>query len=652
LGTESGGVYLFNPVEKTFRQFFFQQKRPSANKIRDLHKDERGNVWVATYEGAFLINTSERIDKEITIADGLLHNVINTIYSDKLNKIWLVSEGPGISRYDDGKIKTFKFRGQINFNINCITEDRSGRLWLGTDGGGVFSFSKGKFRKVINKEEGLISNYCNAIICDKNNNLWVVHSDGLTKFTPSLREVIQFQKINGLSVKSIRSNSIVKSSNNNIYWGTEGKLVEYNPDLDALAVIKPILNIKGVELFFEKVDWTRLADSVYGDFNLPNQLVLNHNQNHLNFRFEATSFRADNILYRFKLQGFDQKWSLSTAQDFATYANLPPGEYTFMVSALSAGIWTKYQSFSFRISGPFWKTWWFILLVIIIIITIVGGVIYLRISNLKRKHNFLEEQKKVLMAEIGERKIAESKMIESEKKLMVVNEKLVKTNQELSTFIYRSSHDLKGPLMSIMGLTNLGKMETKEQYTSEYFSKIAHSATRLDGILKVLSTVTEIKEWNVSIQPIDFNMLTGEIMEELKGSYNVALIERKVQVNSEFCSDPTLITIIIRALLDNSFRYMNPHQKTPSIELNIFSFKEGIKINVQDNGIGISEEVIKRVFDMFFKGTEKSSGFGLGLYVVSNCVEKLNGTHSITSTEFQGTSVTVYLPNQKDNLSK
>jgi ligand-binding sensor domain-containing protein len=200
---------------------------------------------VATYEGAFLINTSERIDKEITIADGLLHNVINTIYSDKLNKIWLVSEGPGISRYDDGKIKTFKFRGQINFNINCITEDRSGRLWLGTDGGGVFSFSKGKFRKVINKEEGLISNYCNAIICDKNNNLWVVHSDGLTKFTPSLREVIQFQKINGLSVKSIRSNSIVKSSNNNIYWGTEGKLVEYNPDLDALAVIKPILNIKG-----------------------------------------------------------------------------------------------------------------------------------------------------------------------------------------------------------------------------------------------------------------------------------------------------------------------------------------------------------------------------------------------------------------------
>jgi signal transduction histidine kinase len=593
----------------------------------------------------FIINSTEQIEREITIADGLLHNVINTIYSDQSKNIWIVSEGPGISKYANDKIETFKFRGQINFNINCITEDSSGRLWLGTDGGGVFSFSKGKFRKIINKEEGLISNYCNAIVCDKNNNLWIVHSDGLTKFTPSLREVTQFQRINGLSVKSIRSNSIVKSSNNNIYWGAEGKLVEYNSDLDALAITTPILRIKDVELFFEKVDWKRFADSVYGNYNLPHELILRHNQNHLNFRFDAVSFREENILYRFKLQGFDQKWSLSTSQEFATYANLPPGEYTFMVSALSSGVWTRYQSISFRISNPIWKTWWFVFLIIITIASIVGGVMYLRISNLKKKQIFLEKQKTVLMAEIRERKIAESKMIESEKKLKVVNEKLVKTNQELSTFIYRSSHDLKGPLMSIMGLTNLGKMETRESLTADYFSKIAHSTTRLDGILKVLSTVTEIKEWKVAIQAVDLKMLTVNLLEDLRSSYDVDLINYNIMVNDTFYSDCNLVTIIIRELLDNSFKYINPCEKAPFITLDVFSFEEGIKIKVEDNGIGIGKEVIDRVFDMFYKGTEKSTGFGLGLYVVSNCVEKLNGSHTISSIEFKGTTTTIYLPN-------
>jgi signal transduction histidine kinase len=126
-------------------------------------------------------------------------------------------------------------------------------------------------------------------------------------------------------------------------------------------------------------------------------------------------------------------------------------------------------------------------------------------------------------------------------------------------------------------------------------------------------------------------------------------ITTTITQHNDFKTDPIRIRTILRNVLSNSFKYFNPVVAEPCVDLNICVTATHCDIRVTDNGIGINPTLKSRVFDMFFRATERSTGTGLGLYIVKSMVEKLNGKVTLESNPNEGTTLQITIPNQTVN---
>jgi len=226
-------------------------------------------------------------------------------------------------------------------------------------------------------------------------------------------------------------------------------------------------------------------------------------------------------------------------------------------------------------------------------------------------------------------------------------QELQKKNTELDNFVYKASHDLKGPLASIRGVLNLATKEIKDESALQYLGLISKSTKRLDNILTELLEISTITQGTVELQLLDIEKLVKEVVESLQ---HVSYAEN-VSLKLNFCekkeiySDRKLLASVIQNLVDNAMKYKNPDAARPFVSVKVSEYEKGVKIIVKDNGLGIPSSMRKEGFEMFFRGTDDIEGTGLGLYIVSKAVEKLGGKIEMRSKEKKGTEFTVYLPN-------
>ena len=223
---------------------------------------------------------------------------------------------------------------------------------------------------------------------------------------------------------------------------------------------------------------------------------------------------------------------------------------------------------------------------------------------------------------------------------------LKKTNDELDAFVYKASHDLKGPLASIIGVTNIAKEEVTDQKAHDYFQLIAQSAKRLDRILMDLIDVTRINKGEISLEEIHLKELVKDIINSLEHQPEVRQVQFEIQnrLTRNVISDQKLLGSVLQNLITNGINYRDPSKPQSWIQISLSNNEEVATVSVTDNGKGIPERRIQKVFDMFYRGDKTSKGSGLGLYIVRNALEKLGGTYKLESTEGQGTSFTFTLP--------
>ncbi len=228
-------------------------------------------------------------------------------------------------------------------------------------------------------------------------------------------------------------------------------------------------------------------------------------------------------------------------------------------------------------------------------------------------------------------------------------QKLIEKNKELDTFVYKSSHDLKGPLSSIIGLTNIADLEIKDEIALQYFGLIRQSAERLQDILIDLSELARLRNSAHQVTPVNMKILVEKVLE----SYLIDNSLKKqidFQLDLEdtliFESNEKIIHSIIQNLIDNAIKYRKIKTlEKPFINIKLRQQKEGgIKFVITDNGLGIRADKVDKVFDMFLRANEKSKGSGLGLYIVKTSVQKLEGIISVESVEKEGTTFTLSLP--------
>jgi PAS domain S-box-containing protein len=232
-----------------------------------------------------------------------------------------------------------------------------------------------------------------------------------------------------------------------------------------------------------------------------------------------------------------------------------------------------------------------------------------------------------------------------ERSLHEQNDKLQKINAELDRFVYSASHDLRAPLRSLLGLVQVFRMDDSIEQKKEYLNRMEKSIKFLDSFIREIIDYSRNSRTKINSEPIVLHELLNEVIEHLKYDSQAA-----VPVIEEFdrdlvvYSDYNRLMTIFSNLISNSYRYSNKNIENSFIKIQAKVITNLLTIRVEDNGIGIANVHLTKIFDMFYRANQKSTGTGLGLFIVKETIDILKGEINISSKVGEGTIFTIIIP--------
>lgn len=233
--------------------------------------------------------------------------------------------------------------------------------------------------------------------------------------------------------------------------------------------------------------------------------------------------------------------------------------------------------------------------------------------------------------------------------ILYQNNELRKLNAELDRFIYSTAHDLKSPLASLHGLIRLAELEINSRKHAHYFNMMSNSVKKLDGFIRDITDYARNKRQQLKIERVDLSAMVTEILDSMKFLPNADRVNATLSVEGgDFFTDRTRLEIILRNLLSNSFRYMDLSKAESFVRMEGVVSAGELKLKVKDNGIGIADEHLPRIFDMFYRAVEVSQGTGIGLFIVKESVKMLRGRISVRSSPGQYTNFYLSLPDLRE----
>jgi PAS domain S-box-containing protein len=236
----------------------------------------------------------------------------------------------------------------------------------------------------------------------------------------------------------------------------------------------------------------------------------------------------------------------------------------------------------------------------------------------------------------------------SEEKILEYTHQLEKVNNELDQFVYRTSHDLRAPLVSILGLISIYRMENEERKREEYLDMMVRSINKLDTFIQDIIYYSKNTRTEIIPQRVDFKTLFEETIDNFKfmeEAREIQFILPDKYPKIEFCTDINRLSVILNNFISNAIRYRDPNknQLFVKIALDIIPGNT-VRLSIEDNGLGIAEKDQERIFEMFYRANQNATGSGLGLYIVSENLKKINGTIIVKSKIGKGTTFIVDLP--------
>lgn len=265
------------------------------------------------------------------------------------------------------------------------------------------------------------------------------------------------------------------------------------------------------------------------------------------------------------------------------------------------------------------------------------------------------KQQEIKIQELLEQTIHSNELLSASRdNLEKTLEELEIRNFELDQFVYKVSHDLRAPLTSILGLVNLSKLDSgNAERLMGYIELIEKSTLKLDKFIKSLLEYSRSGRADVVTEKIDFEVMINDCVEDLKFMKNYERLERNITLkgNQDFYSESLRLRIILNNIISNAIKYQNTSMQKSflNVEINL-SIPDIAELTFKDNGIGIAKEYEADVFNMFFRGTENAEGSGLGLYIVKQTVDKMQGNISLNSDYGKGTEIVLQIPNQYEQF--
>jgi len=230
--------------------------------------------------------------------------------------------------------------------------------------------------------------------------------------------------------------------------------------------------------------------------------------------------------------------------------------------------------------------------------------------------------------------------------LKIKNEELSKANEELDKFAYSVTHDIRGPIVSLIGALDIIKNSQDLDEIKGVAAMMEQTTDRINLFIENIHTYYNLKRGNLNITPIDFKKLIDNLHRFFAVNASMDNIEMKWEVfqQDSFKSDETILQIVINNLLSNAIKYQKKDSENKFVSTSVTVINDMATIIITDNGIGIEEKYLEDIFSMFFRATNQSNGSGFGLYNVKDALRKINGVIKVKSALNEGTEFIITIP--------
>lgn len=669
IASDDSGLSCFNPSTMQFLDFNGREKlnKHNLHALCIVGKD----LWIGTYgDGIQVLNAQTGKIKNYNTTNGLDENSIYSIFKDSQGQIWTGSMN-GICQYDAQK-QHFTPIKHLEALIIEIVEDAKGNLWIATQGKGLFRYSPQKNKEwekyglekgfnsltvnhlCINKDneiwaatsEGLylynplkdiftyqplrLPNECINAILEREDCLWLTTAKGLVKYTPATQETQIFTKSDGLQSEAFIMASALKTRNGEFYIGSINGFNTFYPHQLKLNTQKPNVVLTSLEIFNQKID-TQKDGTLPEAIDHLKEIHLSYKDNVITLNYAALSYcTPQKNQYAYMLEGFDKGWNYVGSQHSTTYTNLPAGTYTFRVKASNNdNIWNE-EGTSIRIivHPPFYLSLPFKIGYVLLFLLALGLLLRYVIRRSEKKHaKAIDELNSKKEIEIHEAKINFFTMIAHE----------IRTPVSL----------IIGPLEKIMQSTHIPTNERQElEIIDRNSQRLLYLVNQLLDFRKVEQKEIRMKFSSQSIK---------ELMQAVCERFSPTLQQNGVSFSVTYPDehfhadvDKEALTKVLSNLLTNANKYT---QSRIEVRFQEHPDKQAFSIEVQDNGKGMNEEELTKIFKPFYQASENKPGTGIGLSIVKGIVEAHHGQVNVTSQPGHGSSFMITLPQKQENLS-
>ena len=686
IGTIGGGVQSFNKKRGTFTTYLHDPKNRNSlrnNNVLNLYVDANKNLWVATFKGLDRMDQKTKkithyiFSPEDTLSFG--PNAVTSVLHDRQGKWWAscwMKGGIHLFHPEKGKLKTY-LKGN---SIIKLYQDTQGTLWAGGEEG-LFKYENASdsFYQSFNPITDQRYHAVLSFIEDDQQNLWLSTSAGIIKIDRDRKENVAYGSNHGINELNLSYGACYKGQRGKLYFGESKGYYSFFP----------------TELFKD----VRPPEIIFSNFYLANNLVqpatkdllseylsdvkkitLRHNQNVFSIDFAAIDYaNPDENRHFFMLENYDNEWRESGLDHKASYYNVPPGKYIFRVKAFNGNGASAEKSVQIIITPPWWQTWWAYAGLFLITIALLWGIIQYRSRSLIKEKQRLEKKVHERTAEVVKQKeeiaVQRDGLRQALEELKSTQAQLVQREKmaSLGELTAGIAHEIQNPLNFVNNFSEVNTELLKEMKSelqagnhkdaiaiansiSDNEQKIIHHGKRADAIIKGM--LLHSRSSSIEREPTDINTLADEYLRLAYHGLRAKDKDFNVVIKTDFDKSIGDINIIpqdmgraILNLITNAFYAVTEKKKQagntyePTVSIGTRRTNDKVEIRVADNGGGIPQKILDKIFQPFFTTKPTGQGTGLGLSLSYDIVKAHGGELSVETKESEGAEFVIQLPN-------
>ncbi|MBD0402836.1 ATP-binding protein [Flammeovirga sp. EKP202] len=653
-GSSGYGLYISQKPFCGFKDLTFEQLKmpkelelPKRYHIKTVTTDKYENVWIATNDGGlYRYNLLTKKVKYIQQAKNISLAMINSmLYEENKDLLWLGTRNKGLLRLTlegDSIVDARQYMHSVgneqtisaNF-VYSIVRDKEGHIWAGTIGGAL--------NYLVNEEEGIFKRYNHSngfyeddveglLVDNQNGDIWIAGTS-ITRFDSKTKTFTRYSKSDGIHAENgFKVKTDFKDVNGRLFFGGVDGLTYIDIGSWRKEKQKININIKEIQINHQELLY---QEELNGRVVLDSQVrekkfyQLQPNEKDISIEFIGVSpSEVPKMEYSYKMEGYDNQWiKVSEGNSFAYYSNLSSGKYTFKVKGrLHNGPWSEVQSTYFEIEKPWWQRWYSIglFVCIFILVIILINISYIHQHKLKTQLILAQSQREK-------------------------DEELIEQKLEFFTNV---GHDLRTPLTLMQG--PLDEVVQNKSISPEIREKISLSYNQTNKLLRLVNELMDFRKFDKTLELKCVKFELTSFIENIYNSFRLKAMDKKItfqldqpkeELNVYF--DAEKIESVIYNLLSNAFKFTEENGNI-TIKVDVDSSDKMIKLKVIDDGLGIDENALDKIFDRFYQTKNANSinikGTGLGLSIAKSVIEAHEGKIEVESRKGQGTTFIIELP--------